>query len=730
MHIHRGLALRGRSVLFVAALFAVSAEAASVQVKLRSAVPLNGALVAEAADDRVPTVRAEVRIPGEVAVELSDDSPAWTLSVQVKGGWAAPQVFSGSRSESLVFDVFPTATLEFRPKVPAEARNRPFRATFQSADKKVSGTTECVKQEQAVACAIVALPVDVRIGAEGLVPRYLWSVALAAGKTRSEGEIAFEAGASLSGYVISKEKSDALVRRASVELAPDRAARSSDADKRRAALATQRVQPAKNGFFQFRGLRPGAYVLTAVSGAQRSASTKVTIYANLEAQLKAPIPLQEPFDLHITVMPPVDPWNKPWVIELKRRTGTPNEVDDVARHAADAAGLWHAVGLTAGEYVVTVGRESVSVWLQKELSLTDETRLVLPLELVKVTGKVQLGETPLPGAVVTFHGANAEISIRVREKGEFRVYLPRQQDDRWPEVEVAAENPNVRATFNDVIVKALDGGEIADVLLQVSDRAVHGRVVDERGEPIREPATVYLMRDEPYRFLETEADEAGEFSIHGLEEGTFNLRAATRNADSRSVPVTIEAEQRQPAFVELRLQTLKRLRGIIRSGSGTVAGARITAIPDERSTGLLVPFTSDAEGKFDVPLSGASANATLSIAAPGHAFRFFRTAASSEQLTIDVDQTGGRLILEIPAGDSAKRGGAPVFVHGRAYAHLLGIAFAAGQPISRTADLTTVTLPLAEPGEYSICWKSNEEWEAISRGLPVPVFVQGRCTSG
>lgn len=733
MHVHR-VAVRGCSLLFLAVLFAGSADATIVRVKLRSATPLSGTLLAEAADQRaVPAVQAQVIVPSEVDIELPDDARVWTLTAQVEGAWAAPQVISGPRSEPVIFDVFPTATLEFRPKVPAEARDRPFRAIFQSTDKKINGTTDCVRHKDRVACAVVALPVDVRIAAEGLVPRYLWSVALNAGQTRSEGEIAFETGASLSGYVTSKEKGDAIVRRAFVELAPDHAARLSDKETSRATLAIQRVQPAKNGFFQFRGVRPGAWVLTAVSGGQRSAATKVTIHANLEAQLKAPLLLQEPFDLHVTVTPPIDPWNKPWVIELKRMTGGPNEAEEIARHTADAAGSWHGTRLTAGEYLVSVGRESGAVWMQKDISLNEEEQLVLLMDLVKVSGKAQLGETSLPpGTLVWFRGRNgsAAIPVRVRDKGEFHVLLPRQQDDVWPSVEVIAKEPNVRATFNDVMVKPLDGTEIAHVLLQVTDHGLQGRVVDEHGEPLRELATIYLVRETPYRFLEIDSDEAGEFSVRGLDEGTLHLRAATRDSESNSMAVTIEADQQQPAFVELRMQTRKRLRGVIRSSSGPVAGARITAMPDERSTGLLVPLGSDAEGRFEVPLNAASAGVTLSIAAPGHAFRFFRTAASSEPLLVHVDQLGGRLVVEIPAGDSESWGGVPVFVRGAAYANLLSIPFQAGERIHRSAEFVTVTLPLAEPGEYSICWKSIEEWDALTRGLPIPLYVQGRCTNG
>lgn len=417
----RQVAVRLHLPLFLAGLFAGSIDAATVHVKLRSATSLSGTLLAEPADERVTPLRMEVIVPSEVAMELPNDATAWTLSLQSRGGWAAPQVVSGNRAETVIFDVIPTATLEFRPKVPAGARNRAFRATFQSADKKISGVTECAKQAQTVTCAIIAVPVDVRIAAEGLVPHYLWSVAVAAGKTRSEGEIAFAEGASLSGYVTSKNKGDSLAQ-TSIELAPERATRLSDEEKRRTALATSRGRSAKNGFFQFRGLRPGAYVLTAVSGAQRSAATKVIIHANLEAQLKAPLVLQAPFALHISVIPPVQPANKPWVIELRRRTGAPNEFEDVARHAADAAGLWQVTDLTAGEYLVSVERAPAGFWFQKEISLNDETRMALPIELVKVIGKVELGETPLPGALVSFRGANAEIPVRVREQGEFRAY--------------------------------------------------------------------------------------------------------------------------------------------------------------------------------------------------------------------------------------------------------------------------------------------------------------------
>lgn len=149
--------------------------------------------------------------------------------------------------------------------------------------------------------------------------------------------------------------------------------------------------------------------------------------------------------------------------------------------------------------------------------------------------------------------------------------LPRPPDHLWPEVEVIAEEPKVRATFKDVIVKPLDGSEIARVLLKVNDRGVQGRVLDSDGNPTREPAMIYLTSEKAPRFLEIEADEAGEFAIHGLADGVFHLRATARNSESSSVPVTIEADQQQAAFVELRLKARKTVRGVIRSGSGPVA---------------------------------------------------------------------------------------------------------------------------------------------------------------
>ncbi len=726
MQVRRLVVLCG-SLLLVAVLLAGSAGAAVVNVKLRSTTPVSGVLLAEPAGPGVAPVRVEMKAPSEVTIKLPDDAPAWTLSVQSKGGWAASQVISGNRAENVVFDVIPTATFEFRRKVAADNSDRAFRATFQSADRKISGTTECVTRERTVACTVIALPVDVRISAEGLVPHYLWSVAVGAGKTRSEGEIAFVAGASLSGYATSRNKGYSLARTV-VELAAERAIGLSGEEQNRAALATQRVQPTKNGFFQFRGLRPGAYVLTAVSGRERSAATKVTIHPNLEAQLKEPLLLQVPFDFHVVVTPPVDPANEPWVLDLKRRNGTPNEAEDFAHHAADAAGAWQVTGLTAGEYLVSVERARGGVWLQKEIQLHDETRIVLPIDVVKVAGKVQIGGTPLAGAVVRFRGANGEIPIRVPKTGAFRAYLPRQPDDLWPEVEVDAEDPIVRATFNDVLVKPVSGGEIAHVLLEVSDRGVQGRVVDNDGNPARE-ATINLTREDPHRLLQIEADEAGRFSIHGLEEGTFHLRAASRDAESSSVPVKIEAEQKPPV-VELRLRPRKRVHGVIRSSSGPVAGARITAMPDDRSTSFSAPRASDAEGRFEAPLNAGSPGVTLSVAAPGYAFRFFRTDVSAEPLLVNVDQIGGRLIVELPTGDSDKWGAVPVFAHGAAYASLLSIPFRAGEGFNSTADVQTVTLPLAEPGEYSVCWKGTDEWRAITRGLAVPTYEPARCTRG
>lgn len=77
-------------------------------------------------------------------------------------------------------------------------------------------------------------------------------------------------------------------------------------------------------------------------------------------------------------------------------------------------------------------------------------------------------------------------------------------------------------------------------------------------------------------------------------------------------------------------------------------------MPDDRSTSFSAPRASDAEGRFEIPLNAASAGVTLSVAAPGYAFRFFRVEASSEPVLVNVDQTGGRLIVEVPSDEHDK----------------------------------------------------------------------------
>lgn len=723
-----------RLALFVAALFMSGSAlyAATVHVRLRAVnqgQSFRAVLVAEASDASLPGLRAEVDIPSEVRIELSE-APAWTLSLQGDGLWAASQTVLGTHAELITIDAFAAGVVEFRPKVPPGVASRAFRARFQTVGQKIAGMTDCTMRKQMVSCPVVALPVDLRLSTDGLAPHYAWSLSVAPGTARNLGEVTFEAGASLSGYVRYPSAGQSGLGRVVIELEPESRAKLTEADEDRTALVSMQARPTKNGFFQFRGVRPGGYRLTAISGTRRSPAVNVTIHPDIEAQLKAPLVLQEPFSLNVIVVPPVDPWNKPWVVTLERHSGTPNQVDPVTTGAALPMGSWSASGLTAGRYAVKVGRETPGTWLNREIDLDHETQLVLSMDLVKVVGKVLLGERPLTGAWVWFGGEDGGIAVPVlvRENGEFRVQLPRQENHVWKRVEVIAEQPNVRAILEDVRVEPVGDGDIARVTLQVSDRGLHGQVVDARGEPVMQPVTVNVTRPDSDVFLQILTGKQGEFSLHGVETGTIQLRAVTKGAESAPLVMTIEEQQKEAPFVELRLQSKRTVRGVIRSRFGAIAGARITAIPDQRATNLSYPLTSDFEGKFEAHLNAASAVLTLSVAAPGYAYRFFRTGAPDDPLVVDVDHVGGHLVFEF-ASDLEKSGMVPVFFHGGAYDGLRALAFRAGEDAEHTEELTRIAIPLAEPGEYTACWKSRDEWLALIEGK-LPAKPEGRCAAG
>lgn len=680
---------------------------------------------AEPHDPSLKAIEAEAVLGQETTLDLPG-APSWEVSVRGPGIWAKPVVVvPGAGPAVAEFRVYRTSRIAFRARVSGGAQLPPVRTEFQSRDGLAAGQVECPAAGDRVECEVPAVPLDLRISAPGHVPHYRWDVSVQPSAAADLGSLLFERGASLSGYVRMPERPAPAAPEVMIELKPESLGPPQRGEEHRDVLTAMRARARENGFFQFGGLRPGSYILTAHAGKSRSAPERVVVRENVEAQLRETMTLTEPFALQLDIVPPVDPWGKPWIAELQLLRRRWNVADVVSQSTVAADGRWTAGELTPGEYVIKIQRRQ-GVWLKREVYLDGPTQLTLPVEIVYVAGKIELAGKPLQ-AWAWFGGETGSVTVPVRsdDAGEFRTILPRSPGDVWPKVDIIADVPFVRTTLDDVEVKPPSGGGEATVTLRVGKAGVHGHVIGEDGKPTGR-ALVNVAGPGERNFREVPVDEDGSFALYGLRAGVVRLRARGRDATSNDAEVSIDEEEAEPQYVELRLLRERTLRGVVRSRSGPVSGARILAVSDPRGAGVSRWFVTDREGKFAVPITGSAIGVTVEVDAPGYAYRFFRIAAGSDPLDILVEQNGGALTLEIPLPDR-EAGLRPFFVHGGSNVGIGEGGRMAGQAVVRTGELLRLTLPSVEPGSYALCWGTYAEANAAL--LASGGVVGKHCTS-
>jgi len=154
-----------------------------------------------------------------------------------------------------------------------------------------------------------------------------------------------------------------------------------------------------------------------------------------------------------------------------------------------------------------------------------------------------------------------------------------------------------------------------NVLLALSAGfGIQGRVVDSKGEPLKQ----FLVRAEPVdkdrkdwepargavsgRF----SDDNGKFTLEGLHEGEWMIRAEAKNAPA-CAPQQIRVPGQESALT-LVLASAATVAGVVLDPKGQpVRSARVRAEPERREASRLVfnenkrfSSSTDAEGKFEI----------------------------------------------------------------------------------------------------------------------------------
>lgn len=660
---------------------------------------------------------------GSATVDLPPGT-LWHVVADCKGHWSPPAVLAvdaGGGSVSL--QLLPTGRLEGEIRqLPGPAQVQQVGLRFESApDESGSSSTELTRHEvqcpvtdDRFACEVPAGTLDLRLRARGFISRYFWSVELLPARSLKLGTIELQPGASVVGWVEIPAR-DFDLSATAVTLTPMETtlARASSELLRRDALRFTETINAR-GFFSFEGVAPGGYRLEVRHPNYATAVfVPLDVFEAAETEVHS-IRLSEPAALDVIVQPAQHPFRRPWLLRLQRESEVPGNFD-LAAEGPSMSGTFHAKGLDPGKFLVEVLGPKGSRWAQEELVVGpggNELRIELPF--VRIEGSVRFKDEALAGADVWFGGRRGRqrISYVTDDEGKFYAFLPRKKS--WL-VDVVSRDPKIETRFTDVAPETHPGKPWLQILLEIPDTRLEGRVrrVDEG------PVQGAIVRALPGQGVEGDltsliVGEEGTFELQGLTPGQWWLQAQLSEkgrtawtGGNRSVNIP---KGEPPPSIELLLREVWTVEGQVFSTSGVpVPGAEIHARPVYPVPGVVPDFLPHtvvgASGEFELDLPAGSVQAILTVLPPGFTARQIIIEAHRDgPVMIEVDTIGGTLVLEgFPDRQLDPDTPPPRLFAG----HSMDVSALAPWAVAFgggfDSDTRRLVLPRIEPGMYTLC---------------------------
>ncbi|MBV9495277.1 MAG: carboxypeptidase regulatory-like domain-containing protein [Acidobacteria bacterium] len=726
---------RALFLAFVLALVGPAASASTIDVLVdvqgKSALPIDGKVVARSVDDQRPPI--EFAIHNGVARAVPWNAGEWKLLLQAPGYFHAEQraiLEDGIKSITLL--AWPAGSI-VGVVVPPEGKRRPDSVRVTSWPVDAAPKQTIPPQVDVLApvdpatgkfeAAVPAGALDVRVRAKGNVSHYRFDVALQAGARYDVGTLRLKPGASVVGYVAAaadlhlRALSDAIVRLAPAvtDSAP------SAADRRRTGTLGITVTPNARGFYHFEGVAPGEYTVQAVNGRNLSSSVRILVVPEVEAFVNDRLLLEKPRNLTLRITPATGPRLQQWNAMLWRDV---NGRFEDAREVRTRDGVVNITDLLPGTYSVSVGPSSDDGWAVREIvvSAVDE-QLTIDVPFEEIVGSIHLGRTPLPGAKIVFGGETGAVrsTFIADGQGNFSGFLPGGRDS-WS-VTVSDSEPSVKRTVEDVRLVDDDGKLRADIVLPSA--MLSGTVKDDRDEPVSGAiVTVERSGEQRGERMQTRSDVRGAFELTGLPAGAYQVQAggAVKTAagqpvfaESRLTTVSIPSGDEEVAEVSLTLRAGSRYFGRVLSAISPVIGAKVVAVPTNVARLVNVGTVSGADGSFRQELPADATEVDVLVAAPGFAFRLFHARVSPTAVEVAVDQQAGTLIVETNSLSNENTTDTLLRHAGAAY-HLLPVA-PRGNIERLSEDRYRITLPMMEPGEYGVCIGGEGDVPAIRSGM-------------
>lgn len=586
------------------------------------AVPCEGSLRFEPLCDGAPCGGvAEIPArPGKQTVEVPPGAIRWTL--RSANCWAPPAAWE---SHPAVVEVvtWPLAKLSGSVAVQdAAAAVDSLNARLQPAPgiaPTFAAEIACPVANGRWRCDTPAVPLDLRFSADGFVPAYLWDVSQGA-----TPEIVLRRGTSISGWVESADGKP--LAGAAVEVSRARQ------PGQRAAGATFRAVTNGRGFFQVVGAEPGpSYSVTARGdGFSRGSGGEVRVEPEKEFVLAAPIRLEPLASVEIAITPQLDPDGKPWTVQLSR--AAPDGYVRVVDEPATFGGVWSKDGIDAGRYAASIVDSRGSTFERREIEIRPGSSDILRFQVssVAVRGTVETGDEPL-AARLAFIRAGRRIEITSDHEGVFRGVLPEAGEWSVEIRPISASSVLTRAV--EVVVD--DGTAEARVDIRLPGGRIHGRVVDEHGEPVE--AMVNVHADKRIAYANTDGE--GKFALVGLEPQTVMLEAVTERGDAAVVVHEI-APKGTPVRIVLDRGRRVDVRVVTTRGLPVPGAIVRQIIPPWRRR---IETVTGPDGKFTITATKAVPVVDIVIFAAGYPLKIVSLTTASLPSEVVIGGQSARL---------------------------------------------------------------------------------------
>lgn len=597
------------------------------------------------------------------------------------------------------------------------------------------GFATCKVLERRAICSVPAGKLDLRVmsapSAQAFIPEFFWDVDNRLGGRAAPLRLALIKGASLIGYVRNEKGAPAV--RASVELktpggmrirSPASTGGSGPQDVGSdEQLSRLRATTNQRGFFQIRRPTPGEYLVVATGEDGTSSQRAVSLEVGRETALSDFLVLESPYQVEVTIDPPVHPAGDPWSIELLRI----RPVTSVMRYTADHNGAAVLDGIGRGSYNITVHVGSEKYFLDAFEVEGQPGPLQIKIPLVSVKGKISLGGKPLRARLI-FGGelGPRSVSLESSETGHFGGVLPRKGD--W-DVQIEASDPPVHRRLRRVSVVTGNSHE-AEVDIQLQDARLKGRVVDDAGNLVG-PALVNVtpVASAEDTVMQFRTDEAGTFELNGLSPGAI-LALQANTPDQRSSDIIAVTLGETESDATLVVAKPSELTGRVLSSASTrpLPGAKLLAMAANRPLTGAGVRTTDVEGRFSLRLPPKTVSATVGYWAEGYSLDYVQAQVGTDAETaLFLSPVGGTLSVTL-AEPTAMEGYLPVVVHRGAV--LPPRALATMRPENRavapdSANPRVVVVPNLAPGEYVLC---SMDSKAFYLGLSPSIGEN--CSSG